>query len=544
MSQYIDPAAFAANTGFNVGSANSQDQFLGYGTAFMNPDQFKIDISPVISFYGAASTPFLSLLGMMRRSPTSQIRFSWMENELFTHRDAKMLLVRDSNNVYSLQGKHGGDWQIFEAAALADAINYDHSTDSAKPIIYAEISYGNVADVRFVPLAQGLAAGPTNYRWENANGDGEEMKNGLILVDYSDAATSYIGGIAEATLSDSAYLRHVYPLVNDGAGGASNTLSAANLAAIFTAAGVAGAGAVEVNVHVSTPNEQLKGFAQGSGLPNESRKRSRTLANVTQIFKTQWTISNTLKGAGLYGGPELGHLRLRKAIEHKNDIEQAMIFQGGGIEGADWGEIPSEGFENPLTRFKGLGVGVSNRNDAGFILTKNADLWPGAAGTNPFVLDAANSSMSALNYMTAAIFDDSVSNESGSKMVFCSRKWLMKLAEMALATNDSAAGYAGGQFVFGMHSQQSGKLGTTIKTITTPNGDLHFVPLPMLRGKWEDYAFVLDMEKIELKPFAGRDTTLHSNVGDQTIDGQQDYLLTELGFKVEHESCHAILKLA
>lgn len=528
----IDPSTFAANTGFNVGSANSQDQFLGYGTAFMNPDQFKLDISQVISYYGAAQSPFLSLLGMVRRTPTDQIRFSWMENEMFTHRDAKMLLSRDANNVYTLHGKHGGDWQIFEAAPLADAINYDHATDSAKPLIYAEMSYGDTT-VNFIPMAPGLVVGPTSYSFTDADAN-ESYKSGMVLLDYSDATTAYIGGVADATLANNAYQRHVFPLVNDL--GTSDSLSVSGLNTLITAAG-GGSGAVqvEVNVHVYTPNESLGGYAQGSGLPNESRKRSRTLANYTQIFKTQWTIANTTKNAGIIGGPELGHLRLRKTFEHKGDIEQAMLFQGGGVEGVDWGEIPSVGYENPLTRFKGLGIGKKTLATAGYIVTKNADLWGGSSATNPFILPT-DADMAALNYMTAALFDDSVSSTTGSKMVFCSRKWLMKLAELSLTQGTSS-------FVFGMVSQQSGKLGTTVKTITTPNGDLHFVVLPLLRGKWEDYALVLDMDKIELRPFAGRDTHLYSNVGMQTIDGQQDYLLTELGFKLMHESCHAIIKL-
>jgi hypothetical protein len=518
MAGYTPPGSYD-HTGINVGSVNSQDVFAGYGTAFLNSDRFKLEMKERIHMLGSSAAPFLSWASMVRKNPTSQIVYSWMEDELFTHRDTKALLKRDANGgVFTLQMLHGGDWQAFEAAPLADAIANATTFDTDKPTIYVTITAG-AHSASFIPLAPGLAQGPGTYEFTDDGDTTHQLHGEILLADDSDGNNA-VGGNDAA----SSYERHI---------GTKGQTASAFVTALEAINGTADT-AVEVTVHVWTPDEQLQGYAQGSGLPNETRKRTRSAHNFTQIFKTPYSIANTLKAVELYGGPELARLRLRKAIQHKVELERAILFQGGGIEGTNWGEIPGT-TENPLTRFKGLGVGVTSSSTAGFIRTKNADLDP-RGDSSPFRLDADAFTMSSINTMTEALFDDTIDAPSSSKVVYASKKWFGALSEAALRTS-------GNQFVFGMVNQTGNSLGMKIKTLESPHGDLHFVPMPLFRGKYEDYALVCDMNNIEMRPLRGRDTTLFSNVGDDTVDGQLDFYLTEMGFECRHESTHAILKL-
>lgn len=511
----ILPATFTGTAGVDVGSNNSQDEFMGYGTAFNNPDRFILEMKKNIHLISPSASPFLSWASMVRKNPTPQVMYSWMEDELFTHRDLTADLVRSAEDVWTLKMRHGGDWQAFEAAALADVYGLTYS--AAKPVIYLSITDGtNTASV--VPLAAGLAVGPSSYSWtpEDA-GTALALSNEIVIFDMSNGTgAGVIGGTA--AMADYQYHCH-------GMTGLPDLATEALMELLNDTAGTS----VEVTVHVSTPDEILKGYAQGSGLPNETRKRSRTDRNYTQIFKTPYSIANTLKAVELYGGPELARLRLRKTIQHKVELERAILFQGGGVDGTDFGMIPVLGAENPLTRFKGIGVGQTD----GFITTKNAD------NNAAFVFTQSGATMASWNALTNRIFDDTVDAPASSKIVFASAKWMMALSEIAYSGASNAP-----SLTFGDIQQQPNTLGLTVNKVVTPNGTLHFVPMPLFRGQYADYALVVDFEHVEIRPLRGRDTQLHSNVGGMDIDGQLDFLLTEMGFEMRHESVHCILKLA
>lgn len=525
-----------AHTGLDVGSVQSLDEYAGLGTQFLNPDRFFLDISDRIHMLGPKSSPFISWLQMVRSRKTNQIEFKWIESELFTQRDLKCRLRRSAahasdGHVYALALDSGADWQSFMAAANADS----WAADNLKPLIFLTII--NAAD-------------PTEHF--SAVIDGAAIRLGQTMRDVDFVS-------AEASPALSGVLNHVVVYDSgDGEtelGGAAGELRAipadmgvtedfSTFETVFddtwfgAAAGAAGTG--EVYVSVSTPNDFLKGYAQGSGLPTESRKRTRSMKNFTQIFKTPYSISGTLKAitenGGTRGGSELQRKRLEKAIEHKIDIETAILFQGGGVEDTDWGILADDSTdgENPLTRFKGLGVGlaVNGLTDSpGFIVTKNADL------DSRYQLDVSGADMEELNRIMGMVFDDNVDNPSSTKVAYCSQKWLTTLSNLALKDTGN------GLYTFGQRVAAPGTLGLIVKDIVTPVGNLTLVHNPRLRGKYEDYAVVVDFAHMELRPLVARNTMLKANVATQEVDGQVDYYLTETGFECRHESCHAVLKL-
>lgn len=516
------------NTGVNVPSMESLDQYAGYGTAFKNPDEFKLDMSERIHMLGATTSPFLSWLQKVRQSTANQVMFSWIESELFTQRDLKCSLVRaahgTSGHAWALKLDTGADWQAFTAAAQADA----WAAGDEKPLVYLTVIKASDTTKKYSAVIE-----------RNAMWLGQTIRD----ITFDDGGADAFAGVLN-------YLT-VY---DDGNGADLIGGTAGELSAIPASMGLQesfanfetdfAADETEVYVSVSTPNDFLKGYAQGSGLPAESRRTTRSLRNYTQIFKTPLSVSNTMKAiaanGGTYGGDELANLRYGKGIEHKIDIETAILFQGGGVEGTDWGELPSSAgvvsVENPLTRFKGLGVGLAVNGltaKPGFIQTKNADL-----DSRYYFKYGASASMAELNRIMQLVFDDNVDNPSGRKTVFCSQKWLGILAELALKPDSS------GVYIFGERIAAPGELGIIVKTITTPMGSLDFVHLPRLRGKYEDYALVVDFQHMEWKPLVGRATMLEADTGERYLDGQLDYFITEGGFECRHESAHSILKLS
>ena len=547
---YVPPGTWAADRGYNVGGATNLDNFYGYGSDFVSDAQFVLDMKENIHLFGADATPFFSWMSMVRKNPTHGIDFSWMEDELFLQRDIKATLKRTANTgnaFFTLQMLQGGDWQAFEGAPLADAITQAAATTvPAAPVIYMQLETRNTSNavvgrLLLIPTAYGLSVGPNKRTVTDVGGTARTLINELIIADDT-AGTVNNGtllGVGQSCAGgqNNNYLREIFPYWNTTSNNgtattAMKTITQAVLHALFTAS----IATMSTYVSVVTPNEHLKGYAQGSGLPNESRKRIRSFKNYVQIFKTPYSISNTLQAVKLYGGEELAKLRYRKAIQHKVDIERAILFQGGGTEGTAWGVIGTETYENPLTRFKGLGVGKTTAATAGFIVTKNADI------DSAFQFAYASATMSTLNTLASRIFEDTVDTPSSSKIVFASRKWRGALAEMAFKQEVGySGGTSGGSYRWGNIGQKDGRLGVKVSTLETPYGDLHFVDMPHFRGIYEDYALVVDFNHLEVRPL--RDTFLKANCGDGTVDGQIDYYLTELGFECRHESAHAILKL-
>ena len=529
------PGGDFVNQGIDVGSVQSLDEYAGLGTQFLNPDRFFLDISDRIHMLGPKSSPFISWLQMVRSRKTGQIEFKWIESELFTQRDLKCRLRRSIAHgsggcVYSLALDSGADWQAFMAAAKADS----WAADNEKPLIFMTIINAATTTEHFSAVIDGAAIrlGQT-MRDIQFTSDASTALSGVL-----NHITVYDTGDGETELGGAAGELRAIPadmgVEEDFTGFTTafdNTWFGGDTTAVREG---------EVFVSVNTPNDFLKGYAQGSGLPTESRKRSRSLKNFTQIFKTPYSISGTLKAitenGGTRGGSELARKRLEKAVEHKIDMETAILFQAGGVEDTDWGILAdsSGDGENPLTRFKGLGVGLAVNgltSTPGFIVTKNADL------DSRYQLDVAGADMEELNRIMGMVFDDNVDNPSNTKVCYCSQKWLTTLSNLALKDTGN------GLYTFGQRIAAPGSLGLIVKDIVTPVGNLTLVHNPRFRGKYEDYALVVDFQHMEMRPLVARNTMLKANVATQEVDGQVDYYLTETGFECRHESCHAVLKL-
>jgi hypothetical protein len=130
---------------------------------------------------------------------------------------------------------------------------------------------------------------------------------------------------------------------------------------------------------------------------------------------------------------------------------------------------------NPKRTFAGLGIGGS----AGVIQTNN--------GESNAALQLANSGGTVSNFdsVVESIFQDTIDG-SMEKTVFASNKWMLKLADMVRSGNGAAFNAMMGDETIG---------GLRVLEYMGPVGMLKFVPHPMLKGAYEDYAVAIDFNK-------------------------------------------------
>jgi hypothetical protein len=238
------------------------------------------------------------------------------------------------------------------------------------------------------------------------------------------------------------------------------------------------------------------------------------LKNCTQIFREPYTITNTAKVSEQYGGPELSRLQARKLAKIKGDIEFAMLTNGAISLDAS--------AENPKRTFQGIGLGTSNGSISSLNGFDNANLR----------LSYSSGTLNDMDSVVEFIFSDMVSG-SMEKTVFASNKWMVKLASM---TRGSDTGF--------YDSGEETKGGLRVRSYLGPVGELNFVPHPYLKGAYEDYAIAIDPANFSVRPLAGRDMQLRTDIVQDGRDGQTDEWLMEVGMEVRNEQTHAVLKLS
>ena len=205
-----------------------------------------------------------------------------------------------------------------------------------------------------------------------------------------------------------------------------------------------------------------------------------------------------------------------KLMEHKMDIEQAMLF--------GMGSASNEASGTPTRQTWGM-LPYTEQN--GKIYTMSY----ASSGYDAF-LDAMED------------FFAPESGNSGNKLVLASRKVITYLNKLG---NGSFLNNSVGSSQYRLDIQSiKGAFGHQVTIVNTIFGNLHFVAEPLLRGLWEDYCIAIDMKNVAYRPLVGngmsRDTFIETNVQDNGVDGRQDQVITEAGLEISLPETHAILK--
>ena len=140
------------------------------------------------------------------------------------------------------------------------------------------------------------------------------------------------------------------------------------------------------------------------------------------------------------------------------------------------------------------------------------------------------------------IFSDTMEG-SMEKTVLCSNKWLRFITALGRQGVGPTGTPLAGNVLNNASGDSNATAGLRVTTYQGPVGVLNFIPHPMLKGAYEDFALAVDMANVDLRPLASRDMQLRSDVVNDGRDARVDEWLMEVGMEVRNEQTHAILKL-
>ena len=275
---------------------------------------------------------------------------------------------------------------------------------------------------------------------------------------------------------------------------------------------VAGATSITANRSVGTTPATAGVIGDGLyiiGNTNEENATARNVnttlktkeTNLTQIFRTSISVSNSQKATAQYGEAELPYQRRKKGIEHLLDIERAFIF-GEKNNGTGSNSMPERTTGGILELIE---AGNSYVQDQGGVLT--------APDLDTFLREGFT-------------YGDS------TKLLLCGGPVLSAINEIARGQIQTKSGDT--------------SYGLKITTWESPHGSINIVRHPFLVQDFSGYAFLLDMQNFKYRYLSAngenRDTKLNLNIQAKGADGQVDEYLTECGLERTEASSHALLK--
>jgi hypothetical protein len=261
-------------------------------------------------------------------------------------------------------------------------------------------------------------------------------------------------------------------------------------------------------------------YAEGTDSPIGWEDKLYDREGYTQIFKTGMSIFSGTSLATEYRGikNEFQRIWQDKLMEHKMDIEQAMLFGYGASSNETGGA--------PVRQTWGI---VPYTNTYGKVYNMSYS----SSGYDAF-LDAMED------------FFAPEGGNSGNKLVLASRKvitYLNKLGNGSFMNNSVGSS----QYRLDV-ANVPGSFGHNVTVVNTIFGNLHFVAEPLLRGPWEDYCVAVDLKNVAYRPLVGngvsRDTFIETNVQDNGVDGRTDQIITEGGLEISLPETHAVLKFS
>ena len=262
-------------------------------------------------------------------------------------------------------------------------------------------------------------------------------------------------------------------------------------------------------------------FAEGGTAPEGWSDKLYDREGYCQIFKTAIsTFSGTAMATSYRGiSNEFKRVWQEKLMEHKMDIEHALLFGKGGSSN-------EQSVSAPLRTTDGI-VPYTESNG------KVYNMSYASSGYDAF-LDAMED------------FFAPESGNSGNKLVLSSRKvitYLNKLGNGSFLNNSVGSS----QYNLDVDSIP-GQFGHTVTKVNTIYGNLHFVQEPLLRGPWENYCVAVDLKNVAYRPLVGngvsRDTFIETNIQNNDVDGRKDVVLTEAGLEISVPETHAVLKFS
>ncbi|MFP4661945.1 MAG: DUF5309 family protein [Halanaerobiales bacterium] len=199
------------------------------------------------------------------------------------------------------------------------------------------------------------------------------------------------------------------------------------------------------------------------------------------------------------GGSERLRIRRQKLIEHRVDIEKTAI----------WGE-----------RKEDLSSGKPVRTTGGIVqyITSNSYDVGSANGGTLTEAELENICEVAFRYN---------STEGAPKVLVTSR----------------IVGGIINQFAAGRIETTSGEetYGMRLKKYVSFHGDLIIIPSRLFENDYAGTGLILDIPNIDYRPFAGKDSTLKTNIQLPDVDGWKDEYMTKFGMRIRNQETHTVI---
>jgi hypothetical protein len=235
-------------------------------------------------------------------------------------------------------------------------------------------------------------------------------------------------------------------------------------------------------------------FAEGTGAPPSASRNPVKFSNLTQIFKTTYSLTNTVIPTKMRTGDPLSNDKKRKMWDHASAMEQAFL----------WGQ-----------KYETVGAnGQPERYMAGlrsFIPTSNSTIF--SADIDPIgLLDAISP---CFNYETPA---------GDQRLVFAGNGALNALNKMAYSQASTSFQYDGIINVYGMD----------LKSYVIPQGRIAVKTHPMLslHPLYTYSMWGIDFASLKYRYLNGRDTTFKDNIQGNDEDLRRGEWKTECSLEV------------
>lgn len=235
-------------------------------------------------------------------------------------------------------------------------------------------------------------------------------------------------------------------------------------------------------------------FAEGTGAPPSASRNPVKFSNLTQIFKTTYSLTNTVIPTKMRTGEPLANDKKRKMWDHASSLEQAFF----------WGQ-----------KHEMVGAnGMPQRFMAGlrsFIPASNTKIF--TDDIDP--LSLVDAIAPAFNYETPA---------GDQRLVFAGNGALTALNKMAFDYKSTSFTFDGILNVYGMD----------LRSYTTPQGRIAIKTHPMLslNPLYSHSMWGIDFASLKYRYLNGRDTRFKDNIQANDEDLRRGEWLTECSLEV------------
>ena len=479
-----------------------------------------------VSELAIAQDPFFRFVSKVAKRPTDDPEFKFTERRPSYHKRYAYVTGWIDSNDNDLLGGGAADADL---SAYNDGGGMASMSAGDTVKVYMATDYKSAGNIQNVygqnAKSQAIAVGASGtrpsfflpdqvVRIPSSSTDGGGTADSEILIRVKAVTDSQTKDARECVLLEGEVIKASASGSNHLAGWASNEVDLQ---------------VYDESIHSSLEGERShvvgSAHGQGTGYPETWKDQPfSTGFGLTQIFKTSIAMDNTTRATVLkYEPNEFARIWREKLIEHKWDIEQALLFG-------------SQGSVSSVQYTQGAIDYISNYGNV-FSLTY-------ASKTQDDFLDDLSN------------FLDPRYNNANATVFFCDTQtynWLHKLSGYFAnnlgmvepgASTPAADGQSYGRYDFSSSGKQN-MFGVAVNVISTPYGDMRVVRNVHL-DKSPIKLLAVNMRHCSMRPLVGnginRDTAIY--VGVQTlensgVDRRVDLIQSEIGMEWQMPESHA-----